>query len=271
MAIGGKRIKKNVSLNYEDYMGMSKADKMKAVKTLAKRANSRMDVLEKNGHTKEKGMAYQKARKWLEKKDMRGKGKGKDGSDKFRFYRGSKFESEKDLNNELLQLIDFLSNKTSTEKGRDEIYQERTEKMVKSRIENGSLERVYDSKGKDISLEFYTQNDTVKKHVNEFYEYLNNNKQELFNKYGLTSDDIMDDMLMAMAQGTTIDELDRQYQEFKDDETLGFEEVQERYGRILEYDPKRKKYKYDVKIEGDRKAAFDVIKSKLKDKGELFE
>lgn len=172
------------------YRGMSYTEKILLHKKLAKRANSRLATLEKNG---QKQWSYKHAQTYI-KNNVHGKNK----KPRKRYYTGSQFSSEQDLNKELLELDRFLNFKSSTMRGLDAITVER--------------------------LETFASHGINVKNTDDFFDFLSSNQ---FNqlKSSMDSKQIVAIYTEAMENKQTDEQIRQAFQEYQNGHLQGVEDT----------------------------------------------
>lgn len=191
----GQRIKNRflqVETDYNILSQMTTQQKIEQAQALAKRANQRLKELEKHNLDNDT-WAYGKAQKYLKQQD------------RTRFYGGKKYNSVHDLNRQLQELTYFINARSSTISGINAMNKQRYETFKKN---HGNI---------DIS------------HYKDFYDFLGSEQFKGLMKM-LPSNEVMDDFAQALEQGTTLDEIEKQYAEYMNND-ITFEKVQEKYNR----------------------------------------
>lgn len=173
-----------------DYRGMSYSQKLSLHKKLAKRANSRLSTLEKNG---QKQWSYKHAQTYI-KNNVHGKNK----KPRKRYYTGSQFSSEKDLNKELLELDRFLNFKSSTMRGVDAITVDR--------------------------LETFASHNIGVKNPDDFFDFLSSNQFSQL-KSTMDSKQIVAIYTEAIDSKQTDDQIRQAFQEYQDGRLQGIEDT----------------------------------------------
>lgn len=172
-----------------NYRGMSYTQKISLHKKLAKRANSRLATLEKNG---QKQWSYKHAQTYI-KNNVHGKKKPSK-----RYYTGSQFSSEKDLNKELLELDRFLNFKSSTMRGVDAI----------------TLDR----------LETFASHNISVKNSDDFFDFLSSNQFSQL-KSTMDSKQIVAIYTEAIDSKQTDEQIRQAFQEYQDGRLQGIEDT----------------------------------------------
>lgn len=192
-----KDIVKRGNLNINTFSKMSKQEKLYASSYASKLANTRLKSLENKmnsddaykGYTK---FAYQLAEHY----------NNVNGREKNRYYTGTKFKNDNELETHLQEVGHFLSLPTSTVKGVNEI--------VNNRIKTFRNKGVKIDKGKE----------------KEFIDFLSSKQFDKLKQYA-DSDQIIETFNEARDVGQEVDEINQAFIDFMNGE-LDFTEVQER-------------------------------------------
>lgn len=214
----------NLDLNFDEVKNFSEHNKLELVKTLSKRANTRMKSLEKNEYDV-KTWAYGKAQQYIKSQ----------GRTNARFYEGVKYDNERELNKQLMEVMTFLNARTSTVSGVNEMLKQRFETFSNNRDLKKELDfeeplrsdfktkKEYNKAKKDYLLKF-------NKYYEDFYDFVKTKQLDLMKKQGGDSGTFMDDFAKALQQGFTVNEIMEQYAEYTNG-NLTFDQVQEKYER----------------------------------------
>lgn len=178
-------MKKIDKVDYSEIRKMSHQEKVELSKRLSKVANQRLRTLEKNNVDY---YAYASAKHFL------------DSTNKKRFYQGSKFSSEKELNAQLQELEYFLNAKTSTMRGLEAVEFKRIE----------TFREKY-----DVNLE----------NEDSFVSFLKSKELTAMKKYA-DSNQILETFARAVDDGKSEEEIFNEFQDFMQTEKT-FDEVQE--------------------------------------------
>ena len=215
--------------------GLGKSDKIKLSKEYAKRDNVRLATLEKAGQTK---YVYKKVKKYLRQNNRE------------KFYEGTKFSSNAELNRQLMELSYFLNAKTSTLKGIQEIQKER----VKSFMEKGIIigvaakkqfeksEKKREREAKKAGKQFIATKAFFVEDEKSFFDFLSGKQFDTLSQQ-VNSADIIEDFVSAMEQGFTLEEIQKQYGEFLKRDKMTFEQTAE----VRKYILRNKTKKGDMK------------------------
>jgi hypothetical protein len=168
---------------------LSEKEKIYVAKKGASIANKRLAELEKEGIDY---YAYAKAKHYNEAT----------GRDKNRFYRGSKFRSERDLNIHIQNIFDFLNAESSTAEG----------------IKNINDRRINMFKEKGVNI--------PKGREKDFYDFLSSEQFKNLGKYA-DSNQIIETFVDARKMGLDVDLINEEFTNFMNGE-LDFDEVQEK-------------------------------------------
>jgi hypothetical protein len=204
--------------DYNVIRNMTRSEKIDLSKKLAKRANVRLTQLEKYDYANGT-WAYGKAQKYLQT-DNRNK-----------FYEGKKFDSERELNRQLQELTYFINAKTSTIKGINEMNEQRYKTYAQSHNLNKENEpqRTQFKTKKEYNLARKNYISDIAKKEQEYFDFLSSEQFGLLRRT-LDSESVFDDFAEALRQGIPLDEIQRQYAEYTNN-NITFEKVQEKYNR----------------------------------------
>lgn len=177
-------------LSYESIKKMSEQEKIYASQKMATLSNRRIKELDNNnvhyGAVKQ-ALAYNNAT----------------GRKNNTFYRGSKFNSIRDLNIHIQNEISFLNAKTSTMEG----------------IINANEKRLNKFREKGVNI--------PKGKEKEFFDFLSSNQFKNISKYA-DSNQVLQTFADARKINTDVDEINKAFTEFMNGEIDDFTEVQER-------------------------------------------
>lgn len=196
--------------NYIDYNTINKMnaqEKRYASKLIAQASNKKLSDLEKNDI---KQYAYQLAQHYNEKVQ---------GKDKNRFYRGINFKDDKQLQNQLEEMIHFYNAKTSTVEG----YQSTIQNRLDAFREKGVI--------------------IPKDREKEFFDFMGSDEYKSYTK-NLDSNQVAETFNEARDLGKSVDEINKKFQLYTDGITKTFDQVQEQLGITPWLDEQPKKFKF---------------------------